>query len=297
MVITYSIIIPHFNDEKGLERLLVSIPKRADIQVLIIDDRSASERFKDVAKMSDLPNVTTFINDRVKSAGTCRNIGLDNAVGKYLIFADADDFFTKQAFDIIDEAIFDHLDSDLLYFNVTSIDQYGYVSTRHLRNSSLVLNHINNYGAAYEEKLRFSHNVPWGKVVKHSLVQKYHIRFDQTIIANDGMFSLTIGKYASSISAIDGVIYCVTSTPGSLTRKKDASKFRVRLEVYVRYFHFLNDLERKKIGASPLPLLYLSLAYGPIEFFRSVRFLKENKVSIFSNFKINKNKIIRLFKK
>jgi glycosyltransferase involved in cell wall biosynthesis len=38
--ITFSIIIPHKNTPELLQRCLASIPKREDIQIIVIDDNS-----------------------------------------------------------------------------------------------------------------------------------------------------------------------------------------------------------------------------------------------------------------
>lgn len=288
MKIKYSIIIPHFNDEVGLTHLLDSIPPWDDVQVIVVDDRSDSNDFFRVVNESKLPNIEAFINDRVKSAGACRNIGLENATGEYLIFADSDDFFTSQAFENINSAIEKEPEADVYFFNVTSITESGELGVRHEKNRELVLNYINRKGYNFNEKLRFTHNVPWGKVIKKSLIDNEKIRFDQTIIANDGIFSLMVGKAAKLLFASENVIYCVASRSGSLTKQKDVGKFRVRLEVYVRYFHLLNDREKKMINASPLPLLYLSSNYGISEIIRSVFFLIKNKVSIFRYFKFKR---------
>lgn len=89
----YSIIIPHFNDFKSLERLLNSIPSRDDIEIIVIDDKSTDEYDLDSIKSKCI-----FLNNEtpIKSAGTCRNIGLKIAKGKWLLFADSDDVFFEQ---------------------------------------------------------------------------------------------------------------------------------------------------------------------------------------------------------
>lgn len=288
MKIKYSIIIPHFNDELGLERLMNSVPPRNDIQVIVVDDRSDSDKYVEISKNSGLPNVETYLNDRTKSAGTCRNIGLENAKGEFLAFADADDVFTDRAFEYIDKAIDIEPSADIYFFNVTSVSENGELGVRHIKNSELVLNYLDKKKACYEEKLRFTHNVPWGKLIRRELVENHNIKFDQTIIANDGVFSLKVGKAAKKLFVSPEIIYCVTSRAASLTRQKDVSKYRIRLEVYVRYFNLLSNDEKRKINASPLPLLYLSLDYGFFEFFRSICFLIKNKVSIFKYFKFKK---------
>lgn len=293
--VVYTLIVPHFNDEVGLERLLATIPKRNDIQVIVVDDRSESNIFKDVVGNCGLQNIQLFVNDGIKSAGSCRNIGLAKATGDYLLFADADDFFVGNAFDILDSAIFQNPESDVIFFNVTSLGEDGQIGFRHEKNRALVLEYKSLGDIRSEQKLRFCHNVPWGKLIKRRMVVENDIWFDQTIIANDGVFSLKVGKAAKCISANENVVYCVTQSPSSLTRIKDVDKYRVRLEVYVRYYFLLSEEERKRINASPLPLLYHARRYGLHEFFRTVCFFRKNKISLIKNFRLDKAKIKALF--
>ena len=100
----YSIIIPHKNTPRLLERCLYSIPTWDEIQIIIIDDNSNSES----VDFSHFPgngrkNTEVLFTKEGKGAGYARNIGLSHARGKWIIFADADDFFTADCFTILNE--------------------------------------------------------------------------------------------------------------------------------------------------------------------------------------------------
>lgn len=295
MSFKYSVIIPHYNCEDGLERLLKSIPNKDTIEVIVVDDRSSTALFKDVINKSHLVNISGYINEGVKGAGAARNIGLEKAKGEFLIFADSDDFFTQSAFLFIDACIIKNPNSDVFFFRTRSSDANGDATTRHINTCNLVDGFLDDRNEVTEAKIRLSHYVPWGKVVKKEVVDKNNIKFDETIIANDGVFSLKVGKAAENIVACRSLIYCVTSSSGSLTRQKDKSKYRVRLEVYTRYFGLLTNKERKLISASPVPLLYLALDYGIKEFLLSVFFLKKNGVKIIKYYQPSKEQLKKIF--
>lgn len=104
MTPTFSIIIPHKDIPDLLMRCLRSIPVSEDIQVIVVDDNSAGadSYFKKYPEMSR--SFWEFIRaPKNGGAGYARNIGLDRAKGKYVLFADADDFFTYCINDILDE--------------------------------------------------------------------------------------------------------------------------------------------------------------------------------------------------
>ena len=85
---TYSIIIPHKNIPKLLQRCLDSIPRREDTQIIVVDDNSdpAKVDFTHFPGLSD-PSVEVYFDKSGKGAGRARNIGLEHAKGKWLVFA------------------------------------------------------------------------------------------------------------------------------------------------------------------------------------------------------------------
>ena len=98
-MITFSVIIPHHNIPKLLQRCLDSIPDIPDVQVIVVDDNSS----KEMVDFDHFPGkerkYTTFVFDKSGGgAGRARNIGMKQAEGEWLVFADADDFFVDNAF-------------------------------------------------------------------------------------------------------------------------------------------------------------------------------------------------------
>lgn len=102
--INYSIIIPHKNSAGLLQRCLDSIPQRDDIQIIIIDDNSLNiKKLRDIEKKYSY--VEMIYTKEGRGAGYARNVGLKQIKGKWVLFADADDFYNKNAFSILDNYI------------------------------------------------------------------------------------------------------------------------------------------------------------------------------------------------
>ena len=117
----YSIVIPHYNTPKLLTRCLDTIPEREDIQVIVVDDNSSSE-FVD---FNNFPgkvraNVTVIFDKIGGGAGHARNQALNLADGKWVIFVDSDDFFTKNSFSVFDSC--SESDADVILFKVDCVD-------------------------------------------------------------------------------------------------------------------------------------------------------------------------------
>ena len=93
----FSVIIPHHEIPALLQRCLDSIPDVPEVQVIVVDDNS-SEQKVDFEQFPGLGRKYTqcIFDKEGGGAGHARNIGMKHADGKWLVFADADDFFIEE---------------------------------------------------------------------------------------------------------------------------------------------------------------------------------------------------------
>jgi glycosyltransferase involved in cell wall biosynthesis len=182
------------------------------LEVIIVDDNSDPEQV-DFTRFPGLddPRNNFFFTKEGKGAGYARNIGLSKAIGKWLLFADADDYYNSSFSSFLD----DYKDSsaELVFFKASCV--HSSTLTEAVRNDQLQLNkHIDSYmsicGAMAENNLRYESSVPWGKLIKKALVETHNIRFDETQKSNDVTFSYLVGYHAKSITVDKRIIYCVT---------------------------------------------------------------------------------------
>ena len=236
---TFSIIIPHYDIPDLLMRCLKSIPVSEDIQVIVVDDNSPDadtylERYPELSR----PYLEFIRASKNGGAGYARNIGLDHAKGEWLLFADADDFFVGNMYDIISMHV--ESDADVIYFQKQAV--YSDDINRKSPRSSYIDKIMDIYLKTGDElPVRTRHHVPWGKMIKKSLVENHHIRFEEIKYSNDILFSVHVGCLAKKIEAIDTVLYVVTSHEGSATYEfcKKPDELRIRAGAAFRYDSFL----------------------------------------------------------
>lgn len=231
--INISIIIPHFNSIDSLEKLLQSIGKHADVETIIVDDKSTKElKELDSCRQKYSSNNFIFLMNTThkKGAGVSRNIGLHRAKGKWLLFADADDIFIENWYLVVKDYI--NSSSDIVYFPPTGRGgrQIPYVR--------LVIDYFQHKSGA-ENRLRFQFFPPWSKLIRRSLVEERNITFDETLYANDVMFSTKCGLLAQKIAANKHPIYCLQERANSLTKNKNFDAQYIRSEVICRTYKFL----------------------------------------------------------
>ncbi|MBP5345488.1 MAG: glycosyltransferase family 2 protein [Bacteroidales bacterium] len=213
--INYSIIIPHKNIPKLLQRCLDSIPQRADLEVIVVDDNSDPN----IVNFEKFPGFdrkdTTIIFDKSgKGAGRARNIGLQHAQGKWLLFADADDYFNYCIRDILDEYREDV--AEIVFFSASSVDSLTYTNVNRADYVNDFIDYYLNNPNEGENILRYVHAAPWAKLVKSQLIRNNDIRFQETIINNDVRFSYRIGYHAKNLKVDKRALYCLTYRGNSI---------------------------------------------------------------------------------
>lgn len=247
--ILFSIIIPHYNIPECLCRLLDSIPDRPEIEVIVVDDKSDKEldKLEQCIAHYKSENRSFYFNDTDKTgAGVCRNIGIEHARGKWLLFADSDDSFTEDMYSTIESCA--DRDEDIIFFFPTSIDlSTGKTADRHVEFCSALEAYLREPDEARELVLRYQMVSPWSKLISRKMVVDNGITFEDTRVANDVLFCRKIGFRAQKIAVDNRTIYIVSERSGSLTTFIDKDAYYTRLGVFIRSTLYIKEMAGKQI--------------------------------------------------
>lgn len=268
--------------------LLNTIPDIEEIEVLVINDQST----KHVSEFQELKNNCKRVNIKFmenntnkKGAGVCRNIGIENMKGEWVLFADSDDFFIDGFYNILEE----YFDSnfEVVFFKPMSLDrQAGNEATRHKKYEKIVTDYSKEQNEVTETRLRYEFVVPWSKLINATFIKKYNLSFDEVIASNDIMFSVKAGYHMKNYSISNSKIYCVTQTIGSLTKTLSVETFDARLDVRIRYIKYLRERISKNnqeyLNLSGRVIIYYILVYklGLKKFIKTYIELKKNKIQL-----------------
>ncbi len=261
----YSIIIPHKNIPELLERCLSSIPQRKDVEVIIVDDNS-NPKIVDFARFPGMgrPHTRVIFHKGPLGqggSGLARNIGMDVARGRWLVFADADDFFHPVTSEMMDK--YADSDADIVFFRHDSVDSTTLepVAINTKRNRYLAeldrggsgdSGESEGRGGAGEERedhARFMIWVPWARFFRRQMIVSHTIRFDEVRFSNNEMFSVKAGYFAERIISDPAVLYCNVRREGSLIHEGrcDWEAMSQRFDVDYRAALFLASVGKGKL--------------------------------------------------
>lgn len=142
---TVSIVIPMYNAEPFIGKMIDCILAQtySDWELLVVDDGSTDTGKRIVAEYAAKdPRIKLMARseERTKGGNTCRNIGLENAAGEYVVFFDADDLIAPYCLEQRVDFISRHPELDFAIFPLTAFKQepfdvgciaLGYKNSRH----------------------------------------------------------------------------------------------------------------------------------------------------------------------
>lgn len=232
-----SLIIPVWNDPKGLKRILEQVAQlRVFSQVVVVDDASTIPCApKDIGiDPASYPLALKYRRIRKnRGAGYARNLGLKYATGSHVLFFDSDDLFTPDIVTLVDNlqgqefdfCIFKHVDS-----RIRAEGGYGLLAgdERRWQNARAVgaLGNLAPTGAA---KLCTIAAYPWNKIYRAAFLRSRKIRCTEISIHNDIEIHWMSFLRAQDILYSD-LICCehfVTKGQSRLTNKTGRERFEV----------------------------------------------------------------------
>ena len=107
-IVKLSIIVPVYNSEKFLNKCIESLRNQTikDIEIILINDGSTDGSLEICKEFAQKDSRIKVFSQENSGQATARNVGLDNAAGEYITFADADDWVDNDYYEkLMDTAI------------------------------------------------------------------------------------------------------------------------------------------------------------------------------------------------
>lgn len=201
--ILISIIIPAHNAASTLRRLIESLEFEESmmIEIIIVENGSQDNTLETAKQLAvQFPCVKVFQSEKGVSAA--RNEGLRQAKGKWIMFADADDWFLPGAV----TTLLEHVDR-------TDFTLFSFKAGLNKKNVAKLCGELFEKERCMSARVRMLENPTlymqvWSKLFSGDIIRKNRLQFDTRLaLSEDSDFTLRYSKYCNSIFFSDKRIY------------------------------------------------------------------------------------------
>lgn len=211
-----SIIIICYNNEKYIKNCLDSVIRKLNnnIEIIIVDDGSTDSSYNIISKcIVNIENIK-LISIRNSGISIARNVGLKNAVGKYIMFIDGDDYINIKGIEKIINYIQKN-EFDLLLFNTIKY----YEKTGKYEIEKYVINDYKNVSISdlIDNKIC---GRAWRFIYNKKMLDKNKLLFHKSLIYEDEEWVPRVIYYSKKIEYIDEDLYIYRKRNNSITSTK-----------------------------------------------------------------------------
>ena len=247
---TVSVVIPAYNAENTLQRMLDSVLGQTwrAMQVILVDDGSRDRTVEIARKAAEKDRRLTVIARENLGVSSTRNAGLALCEGKYIRFVDADDTLPPDSM----EQMVRRAEIDGSELVIGGYEQYfGNRRSFHNlagRNDTVACNNMMDHLCSHANS--YFYGVLWNKLFLRGAVEQGHCRFQEDLTwGEDFAFVMDYLCSVKQVSFMKESLYHYRRTPGSASVqqvldcvKHPADNIRIKGILYRR----LKDMYRKR---------------------------------------------------
>ncbi len=205
-----SVVVPIYNAERYLVECIEGVLSQSytDFELILVNDGSADSSLDICRKYAAKDSRIVVMDKPNGGVSSARNAALDRAVGEWVIFSDADDYYMPTAFQALVDAAMSVPDADLVAASCIRLeDGRRFVQCR-LGDAVFdrPVTHIVNYAL-------------WGQLFRKSIIDKYRMRFPVGIsYSEDRLFLFEYALHSRRMVTLRQSVYVYRIIPTSACR-------------------------------------------------------------------------------
>lgn len=220
-----SIVVPVYNAEADLDRCLnslISMEHRNQYEVILVDDGSKDDSGKICDIYKEKYDFFKVVHQKNAGVSTARNVGIEHATGKYIMFVDSDDYLMPFA---IQKMICDAKnDYDLViynsYFDMGECRLHSYSEVRKIEESQEIPIDI-----VYSMFLKLQNNEPFSKLYATKVIKEAQAKFPIDVkLGEDLIFTLRFLKKVQKVIYIPKSLYMHIDSIDGLSKQNTSLK-------------------------------------------------------------------------
>lgn len=244
--ILLSILIPVYNAETTINRCLESIctedPK--NYEVVIIDDGSSDSSYNRIKDfVVSYRNIRAYSQNNSGVSCTRQKL-ISHAIGKYIMFCDADDYFepgvVAETIEMIEKFATNPEEPDVFVFGYKLVRSFGekIVNRRNLSEGMYSKEEVGKYHVKGISDLYWS--ALWNKCYKRDICFSPEIKFEKQM--EDVMFNIDFMSRVKYVYISERCIYNYVQIGESLTRTKKIDKEEAIINAEKTYYTLMTKL-------------------------------------------------------
>lgn len=246
--VLFSVIVPLYNAENFLKNNLQSIFfDRQELQYIFINDGSTDRSEEILTEFCENHSNSEFYTIEHKGVSAARNYGIEQAVGKYIMFCDIDDGYAPKTFDVLRNYIFSDFDIIIFGAKINNLSNNFHLNDIETRDYDISYPQIMD--AFYTEKGTWPY--VWNCCYKRNFIINNNLRFKCSLeLGEDLVFQFESFIAAEDIKFISNQLYiynyCTDSSSISyyLNNPTERIKKHLILVKEIDSLYSVNNLER-----------------------------------------------------
>ncbi|MCA4777329.1 glycosyltransferase family 2 protein [Empedobacter stercoris] len=283
-----SIIVPVYNVEKYLDKCLTSLKNQifVNFEILLINDGSTDKSGYICEDFAQKDYRFKVIHQENKGVSSARNVGLNNAIGKYIAFVDSDDWITENyLLDFVNEIP----ESD--YFIIIQ-NAYDFDDERKSLKFSFTDNIYNLTDDFFQ--LFYTHNeleygYLWNKFFVNEIIQNNNLRFDTKMLLfeDEEFYYKYLIKIDNIITSSKSNYFYVSRYDSAVKKQWDINNYLLKYDLRINLFrslmefNIINNVEFIKLNEKYFNKYLYFIFKEHIYMNKDLRISNMNKMSVF----------------
>lgn len=240
---TISVIVPIYNASSFLNKCISSIINQtySQLEIILVNDGSTDNSLEICNLYANNDKRIKIINKENGGVSSARNMGIEAATGRYLVFIDADDYIEKNMFEVLADDLFKY-DVDLSMCGYKNVDINGNIL---FVSESLKEKYFDDKTFKhYLFQPNYYREILCNKLFKLDIIKNNNIRFREDIHINENIvFILDFAHYARKYVYDNEILYNFVQHKNSALNEKFNLKKVSVLSSYVRLLEYKLELD------------------------------------------------------
>jgi len=200
-----SIVVPVYNVERYLRCCIESILSQtfADLELLLVDDGSTDSSGAICDEFAATDSRIKVFHQPNGGVSKARNLGIDNATGRYIAFVDSDDWIET---DYAQTLIGSIEDTDIVFFNGVWQYEDGCISLHSTRGFSTATAEQRDKGILHLLRNDAGGGLfgwTWNKIFRADVIREHNIRFVEGLsLWEDDIFTLDYCRHICRLKVL-----------------------------------------------------------------------------------------------